>query len=62
MFGGGGKLTWNRFTGPGRLAIQTMYIAPLEGDRRAAATAAAAGGVAGAVIRWTDARVSTWLS
>ncbi len=30
MFGGGGKLTWNRFTGPGRLAIQTMYVAPVE--------------------------------
>ena len=40
IFGGGGKLTWNRFTGPGRLAIQTMFIAPLEGvdsDRRAPA-------------------------
>ena len=33
LLGGGGKMTWNRFTGPGRLAIQTMYIAPLEGSR-----------------------------
>jgi uncharacterized protein (AIM24 family) len=32
IMGGGGKLTWNRFTGPGRLAIQTMFIAPLEGE------------------------------
>ena len=31
LFGGGGKLTWNRFTGPGRLAIQTLFISPLEG-------------------------------
>jgi uncharacterized protein (AIM24 family) len=32
LFGGGGKLTWNRFKGPGRVAIQTMYISPAEGD------------------------------
>jgi uncharacterized protein (AIM24 family) len=49
IFGGGGKLTWNRFTGPGRLAIQTMFIAPLEGTG-SGATAAAEGGLAGAVI------------
>jgi uncharacterized protein (AIM24 family) len=29
IFGGGGKLTWNRFSGPGRVGIQTMYIDPL---------------------------------
>jgi uncharacterized protein (AIM24 family) len=50
MFGGGGKLTWNRFTGPGRLAIQTMFIAPAEGEETSAAGAAATGGVAGALI------------
>jgi uncharacterized protein (AIM24 family) len=52
MFGGGGKLTWNRFTGPGRLAIQTMFIAPLEGQGSAGsnASAAAAGGITGALI------------
>ncbi len=50
MFGGGGKLTWNRFTGPGRLAIQTMFIAPLEGEDSGNASAAATGGVAGALI------------
>jgi uncharacterized protein (AIM24 family) len=49
IFGGGGKLTWNRFTGPGRLAIQTMFIAPLEGTG-SGATTAAEGGVAGALI------------
>jgi uncharacterized protein (AIM24 family) len=32
FFAGGGQFTWNRFTGPGRVAIQTMYIAPVEGE------------------------------
>jgi uncharacterized protein (AIM24 family) len=50
IFGGGGKLTWNRFTGPGRLAIQTMFIAPLEGGEGSNASAAAVGGVTGALI------------
>jgi uncharacterized protein (AIM24 family) len=49
LLGGGGKLTWNRFTGPGRLAIQTMFIAPLEGVEGKGA-AAAEGGVVGAVL------------
>jgi uncharacterized protein (AIM24 family) len=49
IFGGGGKLTWNRFTGPGRLAIQTLFIAPLEGIG-GSAEAATAGGIAGALI------------
>jgi uncharacterized protein (AIM24 family) len=52
IMGGGGKLTWNRFTGPGRLAIQTLFIAPLEGEGAAGqnAQAATAGGLAGALI------------
>ncbi len=51
MFGGGGKLTWNRFTGPGRLAIQTLFIAPLEGEGTGGTAApAASGGLAGAII------------
>jgi len=51
MFGGGGKLTWNRFTGPGRLAIQTMFIDPAEGEESNGNTGAAAtGGVAGALV------------
>jgi uncharacterized protein (AIM24 family) len=33
LFGGGGKFTWNRFKGPGKVAIQTMYINPVEGDQ-----------------------------
>jgi uncharacterized protein (AIM24 family) len=52
IMGGGGKLTWNRFTGPGRLAIQTLFIAPLEGEGATGqnAQAATAGGLAGALI------------
>jgi len=51
MFGGGGKLTWNRFTGPGRLAIQTMFISPAESAGGSNVESAAAGGVAGALLR-----------
>jgi uncharacterized protein (AIM24 family) len=55
MFGGGGKLTWNRFTGPGRLAIQTMFISPAEAQENGGASSGAgsdavAGGVAGAIM------------
>ena len=50
LLGGGGKLTWNRFTGPGRLAIQTMFMAPLEGVEGSQGAAAAEGGVVGAVL------------
>jgi uncharacterized protein (AIM24 family) len=50
LMGGGGKLTWNRFSGPGRLAIQTMFIAPVEGAETSNAQAATAGGLAGALI------------
>ncbi len=32
FFAGGEKFTWNRFAGPGRVAIQTMYISPVEGE------------------------------
>jgi len=51
LMGGGGKLTWNRFTGPGRLAIQTMFISPAEGEEASGnAQAATAGGLEGALI------------
>lgn len=51
LMGGGGKLTWNRFTGPGRLAIQTMFISPDEGEEaNSNAQAATAGGLAGALL------------
>ena len=52
MLGGGGKLTWNRFTGPGRLAIQTMFIDPYEArqDDQGQTQAAVDGGVVGSVL------------
>jgi uncharacterized protein (AIM24 family) len=50
MFAGDHKLTWNRFTGPGKVAIQTMYVEPLESEAGSTTAAAAGGGVAGAVI------------
>ena len=49
MFAGDHKMTFNRFTGPGRLAIQTLYIGADRGGRGGRRDAAA-GGVAGAVI------------
>ena len=59
IMGGGGKLTWNRFTGPGRLAIQTMFIAPLEGEgAQRQRPGGDAGGLAGALIGGLYARVS----
>src|SRR5712692_3804213 len=45
LVGGGGKMTWNRFTGPGRLAIQTMFLAPAEAAEGGQGLAAAEGGV-----------------
>jgi len=50
IMGGGGKLTWNRFTGPGRLAIQTMFLAPIESADSSGATQAAEGGLVGSVL------------
>jgi uncharacterized protein (AIM24 family) len=53
MFSGGGKLTWNRFTGPGNLAIQTMFIdaaESMDGPQGSKASAAVSGGIAGALI------------
>lgn len=52
IFAGGGKLTWNRFTGPGRLALQTMFVSPTEAvEGGGTAQAAATGGVAGALMK-----------
>jgi uncharacterized protein (AIM24 family) len=47
------KLTWNRFTGPGKLAIQTMYHPPVEegtGGGQSHASTAVEGGAVGALI------------
>jgi uncharacterized protein (AIM24 family) len=54
LFGGGGKLTWNRFTGPGRVGIQTMFTNPAalvegvagSGTAKAAGIGAIIGGLA----------------
>lgn len=53
MFGGGGKLTWNRFTGPGRLGIQTLFIDPsrLVGEAGQTVGAAGIGGLIGAAMK-----------
>ena len=53
FLGGGGKLTWNRFTGPGRVAIQTMFIDPAEAraeNEQGGTQTAVEGGVVGAVL------------
>jgi uncharacterized protein (AIM24 family) len=26
LFGGAGQIFWNRFTGPGKIALQSMYL------------------------------------
>ena len=54
MLGGGGKLTWNRFTGPdrSRVAIQTMFIDPYEArqDDQGQTQSAVDGGIVGSVL------------
>ncbi len=46
-----GQLFWNRFTGPGRVAIQSMYIHLPEGnDRGGSASSGGLGGVLGAIL------------
>jgi uncharacterized protein (AIM24 family) len=50
MFGGGGKLTWNRFTGPGRVGIQTMFYNPAELVEGAANSGTAKAAGIGAII------------
>jgi uncharacterized protein (AIM24 family) len=54
LLGGGGKFTWNRFTGPGRLAIQTMFVDPYEArqqdDQSGQGQAAVEGSVVGSVL------------
>ncbi|HUZ84174.1 MAG TPA: AIM24 family protein [Gaiellales bacterium] len=53
LFGGGGKLTWNRFTGPGRLGIQTLFIDPsrIAGEVGQTAAAGGIGGLIGAAVK-----------
>ena len=49
MFAGDHKMTFNRFTGPGRLAIQTLYTEPLEAGDHPVATGASAGAAAAVI-------------
>jgi uncharacterized protein (AIM24 family) len=50
LFGGGGKLTWNRFTGPGRVGIQTMFYNPAQLVEGAANSGTAKAAGIGAII------------
>ena len=49
LFAGSGQLVFNRFFGPGRLGLQSMYMHL--GDSGAAGATGAAAGIAGAVIK-----------
>jgi uncharacterized protein (AIM24 family) len=49
MFSGDHKMTFNRFTGPGRLAIQTLYTEPIEAGDHPVATGASAGAAAAVI-------------
>jgi len=50
LLGGGGRLVFNRFTGPGRVGIQSMYVHLPEGAAATAGTAVA-GGAVGALLK-----------
>lgn len=47
IFGSGGQLFWNRFTGPGRVGLQTMYLPAGPGGTDGAASGGALGAVGG---------------
>ena len=47
MFSGGGNLVWNRFTGPGRVGIQSGYFSGEAGAAVAGAAAGSRGGLGG---------------
>jgi uncharacterized protein (AIM24 family) len=32
IFAGAGQIFWNRFTGPGRIALQSMYLHMASGE------------------------------
>src|SRR5437899_4590386 len=51
FLGGGGNLVFNRFSGPGRVGLQSMYYHPplVEGSQSAGDTGA--GGVIGGLMR-----------
>jgi uncharacterized protein (AIM24 family) len=45
-----GQIFWNRFTGPGRIGIQSMYYHPPAGDHGNEPAAAVKGGLLGGVL------------
>jgi uncharacterized protein (AIM24 family) len=63
LLGGGGNLVWNRFTGPGRVGLQSAYYAYEQGPVTAGAAAggvkagvggAAIGGILGGILGGGD--------
>ena len=51
FFASGGQIFFNRFTGPGRVGIQSMYYHPPVATKEGEAQAAVGGGILGAVMR-----------
>jgi uncharacterized protein (AIM24 family) len=51
FFASGGQLFFNRFTGPGRVGIQSMYYHPPVASEEGKRGAAVGGGILGAVVR-----------
>ncbi len=56
FFGSAGAFTWNRFSGPGRVGLQSMYQAPFSGGNGAdgtqtGSTGSAAGDIVGGVFK-----------
>ncbi len=47
----GGNLFWNRFTGPGRVGLQSMSMLAAEGGSNNSSQSTAAGGVVGGVLK-----------
>jgi uncharacterized protein (AIM24 family) len=51
FFASGGQIFFNRFTGPGRVGIQSMYYHPPVATQEDTTRAAVGGGLLGAVVR-----------
>ncbi|HEV2642378.1 MAG TPA: AIM24 family protein, partial [Candidatus Elarobacter sp.] len=51
FFASGGQIFFNRFTGPGRIGIQSMYYHPPVATSEDNTRAAVGGGILGAVVR-----------
>lgn len=51
IFGSGGQLFWNRFTGPGRVGLQTMYMPISPAGNNTNTAAGGVGGVVGGLLK-----------